>query len=73
MNMSEVEEAIQLIRLSVVLNLTGFSKTGLYESINSGEFPKNVKISERSSAWVLSEVQDFIKKKMDERSQEVNK
>jgi len=69
--MSQIEEAVKLIRLNEVLGMTGFSKTSLYEAINSGDFPKNVKISERSSAWVLSEVQGFIKKKMDESSQEV--
>ncbi len=51
--------------------MTGLSKTSLYEAINSGDFPKNVKISERSSAWVKSEVQDWIKKKIAARSQEV--
>ncbi len=66
-----MSETHQLIRLAEVLKMTGFSKTSLYEAIASKEFPKNVKISKRSSAWVLSEVQDFIKKKMDHRSQAV--
>ena len=61
-------EAYQLIRLAVVLEMTGLSKTSLYESVNSGGFPKNVKISERSSAWVKSEVQDWIKEKIEARS-----
>jgi len=68
-----MSEAYQLIRLAVVLEMTGFSKTSLYEAINSGEFPKNVKISERSSAWVKSEVLDWIKGKIEARSQEVKK
>ena len=69
--MLETQEAIQLIRLVVVLEITGLSKTGLYEAINSSDFPKPVKISRRSSAWVKSEVLDWVKKKIEARSQEV--
>jgi len=65
-----MSEAYQLIRLAVVLEMTGLSKTSLYEAVNSGSFPKNVKISERSSAWVKSEVLVWIKEKIEERSQE---
>lgn len=68
-----MSEAYQLIRLAVVLEMTGLSKTSLYELINSNNFPKNVKISERSSAWVKSEVLEWIKEKIEARSQEVNK
>ncbi|MCF6252143.1 MAG: AlpA family phage regulatory protein [Methylococcaceae bacterium] len=65
--MSEVEEAIQLIRLNVVLGMTGLSKISLYEAISANEFPKNVKISERSSAWVRQEVLDWIQSKIEAR------
>jgi len=68
-----MSEAYQLIRLAVVLEMTGLSKTSLYEAVNSGSFPKNVKISERSSAWVKSEVLGWIKEKIEARSQEVKK
>lgn len=66
-------EAIQLIRLVVVLEITGLSKTGLYEAINKGEFNKPVKISSRCSAWVRQEVLDWCQSKIDARSQEVQK
>ena len=66
-------EAIQFIRLAVVLEITGLSKTGLYEAINKGEFKKPVKISSRSSAWVKKEVLDWCQSKIDARTQGVQK
>jgi prophage regulatory protein len=67
------EEVIQLIRLTVVLEITGLSKTGLYEAIKAGEFPGQVKINRRSSTWVKSEVLGWVKEKIEARSQEVSK
>ena len=62
-----MSEAIQLIRLNVVLEMTGLSKTGLYEAIKERSFPQQVKINSRSSAWVRQEVQDWIKSKIEDR------
>ena len=69
--MTQTEETIQLIRLAVVMEITGLSKTGIYEAISLGEFPKPVKISRRSSAWVRQECLDWVKEKIEARSQEV--
>lgn len=70
--MSEAETiAIQFIRLSEVLMITGLSKTGLYEAISRGEFKKPVKISNRCSAWVKEEVQDWCQSKINARSEGV--
>jgi len=66
-----MSEDIQFIRLSVVLQMTSLSKTGLYEAIHTGDFPRQVKINSRSSAWVKSEVLCWIKEKIEARSQEV--
>ena len=69
--MSQVEKAIQLIRLSVVIEITGLSKTGIYEAIKAGDFPGQVKINSRSSAWVRQEILDWVQSKIEARSQEV--
>jgi len=71
--MSQAQEAIQLIRLAVVLEITGLSKTGIYEGIKTGDFPRQVKINSRSSTWVRQEVLDWVQSKIDARSQEVSK
>ena len=62
-----MSEAIQLIRLAVVLEMTGLSKTGLYEAIKERSFPQQVKINSRSSTWVRQEVEEWIKGKIEAR------
>ena len=67
-----MSEEIQLIRLAVVLEITGLSKTGLYEAVKAASFPKQVKINRRSSTWVKSEVLDWVQSKIEAR-EEVSK
>lgn len=44
------------IRLKEVLAICGKSRSSVYASIKSGDFPAPVKVGGRSSAWVKSEV-----------------
>ena len=60
----------KLKKLPEVRAITSLSRPHIYALIQKGEFPKPVKLSERSSAWVESEVQDWIDKKIAERDQE---
>ena len=49
-----------LLKMPEVRAKTGLSRSHLYALAQNGEFPKPVKLSERSSAWVESEVQEWI-------------
>ena len=53
-------EHLQLIRIGRVLEVTGLRRSSLYRKIAAGEFPLPVKIGERASAWVASEVSQWI-------------
>jgi prophage regulatory protein len=57
-------------KLRQVMVMTGLSKSHLYALAQKGEFPKPIKLSERSSAWVEAEVQDWIEAKIAARDQE---
>lgn len=46
----------RLIRIREVLHISGLSRSALYARIKNREFPAQVKLSARSSAWVRSEV-----------------
>lgn len=59
-----------LNKLPQVLAKTGLSKSHLYALAQKGEFPKPIKLSERSSAWVESEVNDWIDARIDARDME---
>ena len=56
-----------LIKLKKVKEITTFSTATIYRLINEGEFPKQIKLSERSSAWSLEEVYNWIEVKKDAR------
>jgi prophage regulatory protein len=54
----------RLIKLPEVLKMSGLSRTALYERIRAGDFPTPVKLSERSVAWLQSEVNAWIEDKV---------
>mgnify|MGYP000147383286 CR=1 FL=1 len=52
-----------LKRTDITSNL-GLSRSHMYALIQKGEFPKPIKLSERSSAWLESEVQDWVESRI---------
>ena len=56
--MTQLNTLEQLLRLPEVKAITGLNRNQIY-SLEG--FPRPVKISARSSAWVQSEVQQWIK------------
>ncbi len=56
-----------LLRISEVRRLTGLSDSAIYRAAQRGQFPKPLKLSERSSAWVESEVRGWIASRIAER------
>lgn len=50
----------QLIRLPLVLSITGLKRSTLYFLMKKGSFPKQVKLSERCAAWRRSEVEGWL-------------
>jgi len=59
----------QLLKMPEVRAKTGLSRSHLYALAQNGEFPKPLKLSERSSAWVESEVQDWIDTRIAQRDE----
>lgn len=50
----------RLIRIREVIVMTGLSRASVYRMIKKGEFPSQVKLSVRASAWVLGEVSAWV-------------
>jgi prophage regulatory protein len=50
----------KIIKLTDVQNITTFSRSTIYRLISQGKFPKQIKLSERSSGWLEQEVLDYI-------------
>ena len=59
---------MRLLTLPQIKELTQLSTAGIYRLMSQGKFPKQIKIAERSSRWIESEIMDFITEKMKERN-----
>ena len=59
---------MKLLKLPQVREITQFSTATIYKLMAKGKFPKHIKLAERTSRWIESEIMDFITEKMEERS-----
>ena len=60
----------QLVKLPVVRKMTTFSSATIYRLISKGEFPKQIKLSERSSGWLLEEIYSWLEQRKSSRDGE---
>jgi len=54
----------RILRLSAVLNRTGLTRSTLYRKIQTGTFPKQVRIATRCTGWRESAVSDWMRNPM---------
>jgi len=50
----------KLIRLSAVINKTGYSKSWIYKLIRIKQFPQPIKIGSRAVAFIEDEIDEWI-------------
>lgn len=50
----------QVLKLIEVKVITGLSGSTIYRLISQDDFPKQIKLSERSSGWLSSEISQWI-------------
>jgi prophage regulatory protein len=60
---------IRYLRLRDVCQRVGLKQSAVYRLIGLGKFPKQVKLSERASAWVESEVEAYMTARIEDRDQ----
>lgn len=49
------------------MDITGLGSSSVYQFAKDGAFPKQVRLGPRASAWLESEVHDWIMEKLAER------
>jgi prophage regulatory protein len=59
----------RLIKLDTVIEITTLSVSTIYRLMKNGQFPKQIKISERSTRWSESEVLNYIEEKFKSREE----
>jgi prophage regulatory protein len=65
--MNNEEFKMALIRLSEVKEYTGLGRSSIYKYMNDGAFPKSVSLGDRATAWVSSEITEWVQDKIDQR------
>jgi prophage regulatory protein len=56
----EGPRGLRYIRLPEVCARVGLKRSTVYRLISLGRFPKHIKLSEHASAWIESEIDDFM-------------
>ena len=51
---------IQMLRMPAVIALTGLSRSTIYQLAAEGKFPRQIKVSENTAAWVASEIDSYL-------------
>ena len=51
----------RILRLKMVLDRTGLSRSTLYRKVNEGSFPRQIAISARCAGWRESQVNEWMK------------
>lgn len=54
---------LRLIGLRAVMRMTDRSRSSLYRDVELGRFPAPVRTGEKSRAWYLHEVEDWIRER----------
>ena len=61
----------RILRLNAVLDRTGLSRSTLYRKVQTGTFPKQVRIATRCTGWRESAINDWMRNPMFYRVDEV--
>jgi len=70
----EVDQSRKLIRIKSVVNLTGLSKSYIYELCKKELFPQNIQLvpGGTSVAWIQSEILNWIESRIKERDEKIS-
>jgi len=56
----------QIIRLPQVCKNTALARSTIYKLVSEGTFPEPIKLTARSSGWLVNEVDDWITNRIEE-------
>lgn len=54
-----------ILRIRDVQKVTGLCRSSIYAKIAQSEFPRPIKLGERASGWLASEVSAWLKTRVD--------
>ncbi|MCR9910316.1 AlpA family transcriptional regulator [Vibrio campbellii] len=62
---------MRFLRLKDVKEKTGLSKSAIYSKVKEGEFPMNVSIGSRTVAWLESDINEWLERRIRARDKAV--
>lgn len=60
-----IRQATRLVRMQQVVDMTGIPAPSLYVMMAAGAFPKQIALSVNRVAWIESEIQDWIRERIE--------
>lgn len=65
--MTEIKPS-RILRINAVLDRTGLSRSTLYRKMERGDFPRQVKISDRCAGWFEAHVEHWLHNRMSDHA-----
>jgi prophage regulatory protein len=56
----------RFLKVTEVMSRVGLSRSAIYRMMDHGDFPTQIKLTDRSAAWVESEVDAWIARRIEE-------
>lgn len=50
----------KILKISDLKSITGLSRSSIYRASADGSFPRPIKLGQRSSGWLKSEIDDWL-------------
>lgn len=66
MNHQNQDAKYSVLRLPEVQQQTGLSRSAIYQRISENKFPKSINLGARAVGWLASDIQDWIKYRLNE-------
>ncbi|MGD0098373.1 MAG: AlpA family transcriptional regulator [Terracidiphilus sp.] len=55
----------KILRLPVILDRTGLSRSTVYQRVAEGKFPRTVSLGTRAVGWIETEVEEWIARQIE--------
>lgn len=63
---------IHMLRMPEVIQRTGLSRSTIYALMADDKFPRQIKVSKNTAAWLEHEIEDYLIARIAERGQETS-
>ena len=61
-----LDKSDRVLRLPQVMEMTGLRRSSIYDAMKRGSFPPPLAIGARARGWLLSQVQDWVRQRVEQ-------